>query len=119
MLGYGMGVCGLSFADFCMLTPREFEAVCDAVNEHDDGEQRAAWERARIIGALSVSPWSKGNVELRKVLPLPWDSKPSVPAPAAHKIASKEEEERAFERLMKRRATYSQKTTRNERDGNP
>lgn len=45
----------------------------DAVATHDDNRERGAWERARIVGCMSLSPWSKGGVKPKTVLPLPWD----------------------------------------------
>lgn len=73
MLGWALGVGGLRFDDFCLLTPFEFQAVVDAVATHDDNRERGAWERARIVGCMSLSPWSKGGVKPKTVLPLPWD----------------------------------------------
>lgn len=38
-----MGVGGLRFHDFCLLTPFELQAVVDAVADHDDNQQRGAY----------------------------------------------------------------------------
>ena len=104
MLGYGMGVCGLSFEDFGLLTPSEFRAISEARHRYDDYREREAWERARIVGVMSVSPWSGKSVDPKRVLPLPWDQRQEArPEPPEQKPATKEEARRAFEALMRRR----------------
>lgn len=96
MLGYGLGVCGLSFEDFGLLTPSEFQAIAAARHRYDDDREREAWERARIVGVMSVDP--------KRVLPLPWDQRQEArPEPTEQRPATKEEAQRAFEALMKRR----------------
>lgn len=100
MLGYGLGVCGLSFEDFGLLTPSEFRAISEARHRYDDDREREAWERARIVGVMSVSPWSGKSVDPKRVLPLPWDQRHE---PTEQRPATKEEAQRAFEALMKRR----------------
>lgn len=42
MLGYGLGVCGLSFEDFGLLTPSEFRAISEARHRYDDDREREA-----------------------------------------------------------------------------
>lgn len=42
MLGYGLGVCGLSFEDFGLLTPSEFQAIAAARHRYDDDREREA-----------------------------------------------------------------------------
>lgn len=83
MLGYGLGVCGLSFEDFGLLTPSEFQAIAAARHRYDDDREREAWERARIVGVMSVSPWSGKSVDPKRVLPLPWDQRREAQAMTA------------------------------------
>ena len=103
MLGYGIGVCGLSFEDFGLLTPSEFYAVCQARHRHDEELEREAWERARIVGVMSVSPWSGKTLDPKRVLPLPWDRQTGHAEQPEHRPATREEAQRAFESLMRRR----------------
>lgn len=96
-----MGVCGLSYEDFSLLTPAEFSAVSRARAEHEESWMRDGWERARIVGTLSVSPWSKGRLEPSKVLPLPWDGQ-AARREERTPIPSKAEARANFEALMAR-----------------
>lgn len=107
MLGWALGVGGLRFDDFCLLTPFEFQAVVNTVAEHDDNQQRGAWERARIIGCMSLSPWSKGAVTPENVLPLPWDrekrkhAESETPIPTETKEEAKENLDKLLKRIKK------------------
>lgn len=93
-------MCGLTFDDFCLLTPFEFGEVVEAVHEREKDRQREAWEQLRVLGTLSVSPWAKGNLKPSDVLPLPWDKKSDV---QPRVVEDKETEKRRFEALMARR----------------
>lgn len=73
MLGFAMGVCGMSFNDFILLTPFEFQAVIDARTRHDEQLRRDIWESARMQAAISVSPFSRRPVSPARIMPLPWD----------------------------------------------
>lgn len=96
-----MGVCGLSYEDFSLLTPAEFSAVARSREEYEERQMRDGWERARIVGTLCVSPWSKGRLEPSKVLPLPWDGK-DRPQEERKPIPGKAEARANFEALMRR-----------------
>lgn len=63
----------MSVDDFEGMDTDEFQAVCTAFNEHEDNLRHDAWERARIVGTLSVSPYVKGKANPMRILPLPWD----------------------------------------------
>lgn len=103
MLGWALGVGGLRFDDFCLLTPFEFRAIVNAVADHDDNQQRGAWERARIIGCMSLLPWSKGGVRPEAVLPLPWDNDRAAASHAKPSRAETREEAKAnLGKLLKR-----------------
>lgn len=92
-------MCGLTFDDFCLLTPFEFGEVVEAVQEREHERQREAWEQLRVLGTLSVSPWAKGNLKPQEVLPLPWDKKEVQ----TRVVEDKETEKKRFEALMARR----------------
>lgn len=81
LLGWCVGVVGLSLADFLLLTPREAEAVCSAHREAEEMRDRGAWERSRLVAYSAVSPYlgKKGAKSPEKWLPLPWDRKRNPP----------------------------------------
>ena len=67
---------GLSVDDFLGLDTDEFDAAVKAFGEHEDQQERERWERMRLLGLMTVQPWSKGKLTAEKLLPLPWDKKP-------------------------------------------
>ncbi|MBR5652844.1 MAG: hypothetical protein IKX22_02025 [Prevotella sp.] len=73
MLGHALGVAGISFSDFCILTPGEFAQVCRRHREHEEELERARWERMRLLAAITVQPHCKKKITPEKLLPLPWD----------------------------------------------
>ena len=64
---------GLSVDDFLGLDTDEFDAAVKAFGEHEDQQERERWERMRLLGLMTVQPWSKGKLTAEKLLPLPWD----------------------------------------------
>ena len=64
-----LGQLGLSLADFCALTPAEFTAAATA----HERQERAAWERARLICGCTLQPYAEAHFDIRKALPYPWD----------------------------------------------
>lgn len=76
-----MGVGGLSFDDFSLLTPFEFQAVLEAYSKEEERRSRDMWECMRVLAAIDVSPYSKRSVLPKKLLRLPWDDehKPQTP----------------------------------------
>lgn len=64
-----MGYVGLSLADLKALSPAEFMEVLKARAKADQD----AWERTRILAAITVQPYSKKRVDPRQLIPLPWD----------------------------------------------
>ena len=73
MLGHALGVAGISFSDFCILTPGEFAQVCRRQREREDELERARWERMRLLAAITVQPHCKKKITPERLLPLPWD----------------------------------------------
>ena len=96
-------MCGLTFDDFCLLTPFEFGEVVEAVQEREAHRQREAWEQLRVLGTLAVSPWAKGSLKPSEVLPLPWDKEERLTGVQGQAVEDKETEQRRFEALMARR----------------
>lgn len=67
---------GLSVDDFLGLDTDEFSAAARAFGEHEEEQERERWERMRLLGVMTLQPWSKGKLTAEKLLPLPWDKKP-------------------------------------------
>lgn len=74
----------MSLADFESLTPAEFEAVVRHNARSAEQAERSRWERTRTQVVAALSPYIKGKVEPRKVLPLPWDGESAA---ASHRTA--------------------------------
>ena len=68
-----MGVVGLSFGDFCLLTFDEFEAVLKAHRERDDMMRQEEWERMRLNAVMTLQPHCNKRLDPRKVLPFEWE----------------------------------------------
>lgn len=63
----------LSVDDFLGMDTDEFDAASKAFGEHEDMLERERWERMRLLGLMTVQPWSKKKLTAEKLLPLPWD----------------------------------------------
>lgn len=93
----------MSVSDFEEMDTDEFSAMLDVWNEHEDGTRRESWERARIVGALAVSPWVKGRTRPERILPLPWDKANAQSfkrSPQSAKPLSREEDMKRLKALM-------------------
>lgn len=74
---------GLSVDDFLGMDTDEFDAASKAFGEHEDMLERERWERMRLLGLMTVQPWSKKKLTAEKLLPLPWDVKDGTPKDTA------------------------------------
>lgn len=92
-----MGRLGMSFADFCLLSPEEFAAAVEAHNETTEGGLRDAWERMRLLATISIQPHVKNKLKPRELIPLPWDNE--RPETDEAPIPTKEEALKRFKRL--------------------
>lgn len=97
MLGYGIGVIGMSLADWCALSPDEFAAICKAYNDKEDARLHDEWERMRLLATITIQPHVKNRLHAEKLLPLPWDRGKKTEVPQA----SKEEAKARLEQLLK------------------
>ena len=97
MLGFAMGCVGMTYDDFCGLTPEEFRHVADAYHDRQEADSREAWERLRTLAAISIQPHIRRKLTPQQLLPLPWDKpkRKKTQAPAV----SKEEALTRFKRL--------------------
>lgn len=66
---------GLSFYDFCICTPDEFDAIYTAWRDMRDSDTQDAWERMRLLATITVQPHTKAKIKAHTLLPLPWDKK--------------------------------------------
>lgn len=89
----------MSHDDFCKSTVEEFESICKAWREMTEGNNRDAWERARIMTAIIIQPHLKKKITPRQLLPLPWDNV-KIPKNAGPKLNA-EEQQRRFENVAK------------------
>jgi hypothetical protein len=99
MLGFGLGVIGMSLDDWSGLSPDEFSAVCQSYNDKEEARLHDEWERMRLLATITIQPHVKNRLHAEKLLPLPWDGKPKkTDAPKV----SKEEAKSRFEQLLKK-----------------
>lgn len=73
-MGVAVGCIGLSLDDFCSLYYDEFESIFEAWHDMTETADRGAWERMRLLAAITVSPHTKKTVTPKKLVPLPWDT---------------------------------------------
>ena len=83
--------------DFCRCYVEEFEAICRAWSEMREGDSRAVWERVRILASITVSPHVRGQVDPKRLLPMPWDSESHREMPEAEELTAEEQLERGRE----------------------
>ena len=98
MLGYGIGVIGMSVEDWSGLSPDEFGFVCQAYNEKEEARLQDEWERMRLLATMTIQPHVKNRLHAEKLLPLPWDRKQKNEEPPV----SKEEAKARFEQLAQK-----------------
>lgn len=95
-----MGCIGLSYDDFCRLTPEQFDATFDAWRDMRDGDMRDNWQRMRMLATITIQPHCKKKITPNKLLPLPWEK---VRAPKVPTVQlSADEQKQRFISLVKR-----------------
>lgn len=72
-MGIATGCIGMSLQDFERCTPSEFRAVFDAWHERIQALERSGWEQTRFLGACVLRYGAKRMLDVRDVLPFPWD----------------------------------------------
>lgn len=97
MLGYGIGVIGMSLDDWSGLSPEEFGAICQAYNDKEEARLHDEWERMRLLATITIQPHVKNRLQAQKLLPLPWDGAKKTEIPPV----SKKEAKARFEQLLK------------------
>lgn len=86
------------YNDFLWLDMEEFNAIFKAWQDAREEEQRAEWERMRMLASICISPHVKHSPPPSKLLPFPWEKKSKAQQP---KI-SKEDAKKRFEEITKR-----------------
>ena len=112
-----LGCLGLSYDDFCALSPDEFQQVHRSWVDNETERLHGEWERTRVLATISVQPHLKKPVSMRKLLPLPWDKK-------ARTKVSKPSTRARFDEIVKRTKEYVIDNQHNlqvdgEREGSP
>lgn len=73
LLGYAVGVIGISLDDFGRLTYGEFQEIAKADRERREQEHRDNWERMRMHAVMTMQPHCKRRLTCKGVLPFPWE----------------------------------------------
>lgn len=98
---------GLSFDDFCRLTPDEFSAIYKEYQAAEEARYKDEWERIRLLATIVIQPHVKNKLTPQKVLPFSWDEgekKKKKPA----EVLTADEHRNRFEEFMKRRREYGE-----------
>jgi len=90
--------------DFCRLTSGEFGEVCKAYHSERESESRAAWERTRMLAAITIQPHVKNRITPAQLLPFPWE-KPALPKRGATPQLTAAQSKKRFEQIVKRMKT--------------
>lgn len=73
MLGIAVGHIGMSYGDFCRLTPEEFSHIYKAYSDKSEGLYRDNWERMRLLACITIQPHVKNKLTPRGLFSFPWD----------------------------------------------
>lgn len=66
---------GMSTAEFEAMTPRRFAAAREAYLKEGERRMRDAWERTRMLAAVTLQPFVKRQVRASDVMSFPWDER--------------------------------------------
>lgn len=74
--GLLMGVVGIAYADYMMMTFRMINAISRAYRESEEDRYKVDWERARVIAYFATDPHNaKKAGSPEGLLKFPWDGK--------------------------------------------
>ena len=99
ILGIAVGNIGLSYNDFCALTPEEFSHIYKAYSEERTAQYQDSWERMRMLAAITIQPYAKKGLTPHGLLPFPWEKKKPEHTKAAPAV-SKEDALKRFEEVL-------------------
>ena len=97
LLGIALGCMGMPLADFCQLTPDEFQSAYRAWADMKEQQERSAWERMQA--AITIQPHVKGKITPQRLLPFPWETQPKKPR---RKATTAEEDKKRFEKVLRK-----------------
>lgn len=89
----------MSLADFCYLTPEEWDAVHSAYIERETERMKGEWERMRTHAAIVIQPHARKKIRPKELLQFPWDNDHRK---ESKNLVSREEGRERFEKLLKR-----------------
>ncbi|MGN1211752.1 MAG: hypothetical protein ACI4TM_08695 [Candidatus Cryptobacteroides sp.] len=98
-MGIALGRIGMSYDDFCMLTPEEFNAIYDEWRLEQDSIIKGEWERCRWVCYCMIRPYSKRNLRLTDIMKFDWDGRPSESVQLTKE--ERDAQERKYEELLK------------------
>ena len=90
---------GMSLADFCLLTPEEFQSAYRAWADMKEQQERSAWERMRMQAAITIQPHVKGRITPQRLLPFPWEKEMKKPR---RKATTAEEDRKRMEEVLRK-----------------
>lgn len=92
--------------DFCRMAPGEFRAWMEAERKLSEDAERRAWERARMVAAVTLSPHLRKGAsrDPRKLVPLPWDADGEEKEKAPAREISREEADALFQKRVRERS---------------
>lgn len=67
----------MSYDDFCLLSPDEFNAIFEEWKLEQENVARGEWERCRWICYCMIRPYSKKGLRLTDIMKFEWDGKKS------------------------------------------
>lgn len=73
-MGFCLGVVGMRLDDFMRLTLKEADAVCHSYHETEEQRDRGAWERMRMLAAISIQPHVKKKISPKSLIQFPWEN---------------------------------------------
>jgi len=87
----------MSYDDFCKCTYDEFESISKSWLEMYQGQNRDAWERARIVATIAIQPHVKKKITPHQLMPLPWDKKKEILRSEAQELTAEDKRKRFVE----------------------
>ena len=101
MLGWAVGVVGMSVEDFELMDFDDFWEVSKAYREAEKEAMQGEWNRMRLLATYVVMPYSKG-ITPEKLLPLPWDKETSIGKPQQTRHMSRADHRKRMAEVLER-----------------
>lgn len=72
-MGIAIAQIGMLYDDFMWLDFEEFDCVYESWVKAQEEARQEEWERVRTLAGCILAPYSRHNVNMKEVLPFPWD----------------------------------------------